>query len=113
MNSAVSLVSVANAADFQSQVLEPSREGLVLVDFWAEWCGPCKALAPVLETMANGQADKLKVVKVDVDAEPKLAVDYSVRALPTLILFKDGKPHSQLVGLQSAEAIQGMVSAAA
>lgn len=113
MNSAVSLVTAANAAEFQTQVLEPSREGLVLVDFWAGWCGPCKALAPVLETIAEAQSGRLKVVKVDVDAEPKLAVDYAVRALPTLILFKDGKPHAQLVGLQSAEAIQGMVDAAA
>jgi thioredoxin len=112
MNSAVSLVTAANAAEFQSQVLEPSHEGLVLVDFWAGWCGPCKALAPVLEAIAEVQSGQLKVVKVDVDAEPKLAVDYAVRALPTLILFKDGEPYAQLVGLQSAEAIQAMVSAA-
>lgn len=78
---------------------------MVLVDFWAAWCGPCKALAPILEKVAEARADSLVVAKVDIDAEPGLAVTYGVRALPTMVIFRGGVPVGQLVGLQSAEAI--------
>lgn len=106
------MVTAVKAEQFQSQVLDSSNDGLVLVDFWAEWCGPCKALAPVLESIAGANVGRLKVAKVDVDAEPKLATENGVRALPSLLLFKQGKLHSQLVGLQSPEAIEELIAAA-
>lgn len=105
MNAVESHVHTATAADFDQQVVEASRDRLVLVDFWAQWCGPCKALAPVLEQVAETQAERVKVVKVDVDTEQRLAQNHGVRALPTLVIFHQGQAVSQLVGLQSAEAI--------
>jgi len=106
------MVAAVTVNQFQSHVIESSNDGLVLVDFWAEWCGPCQALAPVLESVAESNVGRLKVVKVDVDAEPKLAMEHGVRALPTLMLFKGGQRHSQLVGLQSPSAITEMIAAA-
>ena len=71
----------------------------VLVDFWAPWCGPCKAIAPVLEELAGEMAGKLSIGKVDVDENGEIAAQYNVRAIPTLILFKDGQVAEQFVGL--------------
>jgi thioredoxin 1 len=71
----------------------------LLVDFWAPWCGPCKAIAPVLEELAGEMAGKLSIGKVDVDENGAIAAQYNVRAIPTLILFKDGQVAEQFVGL--------------
>lgn len=71
----------------------------LLVDFWAPWCGPCKAIAPVLEELAGEMAGKLSIGKVDVDENGEIAAQYNVRAIPTLILFKDGQVAEQFVGL--------------
>jgi thioredoxin 1 len=70
----------------------------VLVDFTAAWCGPCQAIAPILEDIASEQADRLQVVKIDVDANPETTLRYEVMSMPTLILFKDGEPQRRLVG---------------
>lgn len=70
----------------------------ILVDFWASWCGPCRAIAPVLDAMADDMSDILRVGKVDVDAESGLAGRYAVRSIPTMILFRDGEPVTTLVG---------------
>jgi thioredoxin 1 len=91
-------------ANFERDVIGQSGS-LVLVDFWAEWCGPCKALAPKLEEVAVETAGKAKIVKVDVDANPETATRFGVRGIPTMIVFKDGKEVGRLVGNQPKDAI--------
>jgi len=84
-------------ATFKAEVYEADKP--VLVDFWAQWCGPCKAMAPILEELAGELAGQIKFVKVDVDANPASAASFGVQSIPTLILFKNGKPAERLVGL--------------
>jgi len=86
-------------ADFQAEVL--SSETPVLVDFWAEWCGPCKMIAPVLEEIANDYEGRLKVCKVDVDANPDLPGKFGILGIPTLIVFKGGSAVQTKVGALS------------
>ena len=83
--------------EFQNEVLESSVP--VLVDFFAPWCGPCRALAPALEDIAKTYGDKLKIVKVNVDNAYKLAVDFKIRCVPTLIIFNNGELVDNIVGL--------------
>ena len=82
--------------NFNSDVLE--NEKLVLVDFWAEWCGPCKSIAPVIEEISNEYNGKLKVGKLDVDQNQKTAMQYGVRSIPTMLIMKNGGVVSQIVG---------------
>jgi len=79
--------------------------GVTLVDFWAEWCGPCRMMAPILEQLAEQNSDKLKVAKVDVQANPDLAIRYAVTNIPTMLLFVDGELKERLVGYMPAPKI--------
>lgn len=88
---------------FRADVLEATTP--VLVDFWAEWCGPCRMIAPVLEQISAEQGDKVKIVKLNVDEHPGAAMEYGVFSIPTLILFKDGKPAERLVGFMPKPAL--------
>ena len=90
-------ISHVGDADFASQVL--GSDVPVLVDFWAEWCGPCKAIAPLLDDVAKAYAGKVKVVKVNIDDNPQTPRQYAVRGIPTLMLFKGGKVAGTQVGL--------------
>ena len=91
-------------ATFDEQVIQ--SEKAVLVDFWAEWCGPCHAVAPVLDRIVEEHADELRLVKVNIDEEQALASRYGVMSIPTMILFRDGEPTAAVIGAQPKSAIE-------
>jgi thioredoxin 1 len=93
MSGSISQLSEATFAEEVNSAAEP-----VLVDFWAEWCGPCKTIAPILEEIATEQAGKLRIAKVDVDANQGLALQYGVQSIPTMIVFKDGAEVHRIIG---------------
>jgi thioredoxin 1 len=78
----------------------------VLVDFWAEWCGPCKLLAPILDELAAEYSGEIKIAKVNVDQQANLAARYGIRSIPTIIIFKGGEVAEQMVGMQAKEALK-------
>ncbi len=93
---------------FENEVLKASTP--VLVDFWAEWCGPCKAVAPKLEEIAGEMGAKVKIAKLDVDNNQEYASKFGIRSIPTMILFKGGKPVDQIMGNQPKENIVNFIS---
>lgn len=93
--------------DFSKEVI--SSDKTVLVDFYATWCGPCKALAPVLEKIAENHPDDVKAFKVNVDEEEKLAMYFGITVVPTVIIFKNGQTAASFVGLRSASEIEKMI----
>jgi thioredoxin 1 len=94
----------ASDSTFENEVI--NQKGLVLVDFWAEWCGPCRAIAPVLEDLNTSMGDNVKIVKVNIDENPQTPVNYNIRSIPTLILFKDGQAVATQVGLVSKALLE-------
>jgi len=90
-------------ATFDSDVLKSGKT--VIVDFWADWCGPCKMVAPVLDEIAGENKDKITIAKLDVDSNQKTAQAYQVLSIPTMIVFQDGKPVKQIVGAKPKSAI--------
>lgn len=100
-------ISHVTDASFEEDVLKSA--GPVLVDFWAQWCGPCKMIAPVLEELAEEYAGKLKICKLDVDANPVTAPKYNVKGIPTLIIFKNGNAEAKKVGALSKSQLAAFI----
>ncbi|MCM3759713.1 thioredoxin [Alkalihalobacillus oceani] len=101
-------MAIVNVTD-QSFAAETS-EGVVLADFWAPWCGPCKMIAPVLEELDSEMGDKVKIAKLDVDENQETAGKYNVMSIPTLLVFKDGEVVDQVVGFQPKEALAELLN---
>ena len=91
-------------ATFEQEVLKSDMP--VIVDFWAEWCGPCHAVWPVLDKIAEERSEELKLVKVNIDEEQELAIRYGIQSIPTIVLFKDGEPAAAAIGAQPKGAIE-------
>ena len=97
-----------NNENFKTEVKESNK--VVLVDFYADWCGPCKMMSPVIDKIAEESDDRIKVCKLNVDDAQDIAVAYDVMSIPTLILFKDGTELNRLVGLQSKQEVLDMIN---
>jgi len=96
-------------ANFQNEVL--NSKGVILVDFWAEWCGPCQMMGPVIEQLAEEFKGKARIGKLNVDENPQSAASYGITAIPTLLIFKDGQAVDKIVGFQPKESIANRLKA--
>ena len=102
------VIEIRDEESFNSDVLNSEKP--VLVDFWAEWCGPCKQLAPTVETVAAEKSETLKVCKMDVDSNREIAAKYGVRSIPSLIIFKNGEPAGVEVGALTKQQLEDFIS---
>lgn len=102
---------VVTDASFAADVIEASSVKPVLVDAWAEWCGPCRMIAPVLDQLAAESNGRYKIAKLNVDENPRTAAQYSIRSIPTLLIFKHGKLVDQIIGAQGKPAIAARLAA--
>lgn len=100
-----------NEANFDREVMQSEKP--VVVDFWAEWCGPCKMIAPLLDEIAKEKADAVKVAKVNVDHNQSLSFKYNIRAIPSLLFFKNGQVRDQVTGMTSKKDLLGRIDALA
>ncbi|PKN77008.1 MAG: thioredoxin [Deltaproteobacteria bacterium HGW-Deltaproteobacteria-10] len=100
-------ITDATDDNFDAEVLKSSKP--VLVDFWAPWCGPCKAVSPIVEELAQQYKDSIKVMKLNVDDSQKSALNYGVRSIPTIILFKDGKILDSIIGLVPKDRLENFI----
>lgn len=96
-----------DSSNFESDVLKSSEP--VVVDFWAEWCGPCKMIAPALDEIASEMSGKVKIAKLNIDENPDLAAQYGVRSIPTLLIFKDGELAANKVGAAPKSALSSWI----
>ncbi|GAA4814755.1 thioredoxin TrxA [Sphingosinicella ginsenosidimutans] len=103
-------IKTVTDSSFQADVL--GAPGPVLVDFWAEWCGPCRMIAPSLEELSNELGEKVTIAKLNIDENPEAPAKYGVRGIPTMILFKDGAPAATKVGAEPKSRIQGWLEGA-
>ena len=104
-------VSKVSDTDFDAEVLKSTQP--VVVDFWAEWCGPCKMIAPALEELAGAMNGKVKIVKLNVDENPQTAAKYGIMSIPTLMLFKNGELASRQVGAAPKQKLEQWINSAA
>ena len=103
-------VGKVSDATFESEVLKAT--GPVVVDFWAEWCGPCRMIAPALEEIAGSLGEKVKIVKLNVDENPQTAAKYNIQSIPTLMIFKNGEMASRQIGAAPKQKLEQWITAA-
>ncbi len=103
------MVKIINADEFKTEI---SKDTPTVVDFFADWCGPCRMMAPVFEELSKEMAGKVNFVKVDTEADPEIAQDYEIRGIPTLIIFKKGEEITRLVGFRDKQRLKADIEAA-